>query len=227
MDSLKELAAEQIGSDNAFLGKRRFSIDKESHTIFYDLRPTPLNFVLSETDPEAMPLEALIRVAALRRDFAATIPNEKFWPVSLNDIQQTVERCAPISQVEADEQCVKILDEQFGALKQLITTYAAVHGLRLIEPPQARGSVVAYRVRVKIDPPRARLRVMTLLEYKKYEYFKTPPGQYQWSDLLDSETDMIGWYHYRAEWPTELNGPEEGNIEIKKSGTLTFRPTQK
>ena len=68
---------------------------------------------------------------------------------------------------------------------------------------------------------------MTLLEFKKYQYFKTPREQYQWNDILDADNDLIGWYHYRVEWPADLNGPEEGDIEIKKPGVLTFRPTQK
>ena len=230
MKSLKDLAAEQIRFDDAFLGKQRFSVDQHNRTLSYDLRPMPLNFVLSETDPLAMPLEVLIRVEALRRDFAAAISDERFWLASLDRIQQIVERCVSTSgfNVQSDQQrCNGEIDEQFEALKQSIADYATAHGLRLIEPPQTRGPVAAYRVHITIDPPRARVRVMPLLEYKKYEHFKTPSDQYEWSDLLDSEADMIGWYRYRAEWPKELNGPEEGNIEIKKKGTLTFRPTQK
>jgi hypothetical protein len=230
MKSLEDLAAEQIRFDDAFLGKQRFSVDQQNHTLSYDLRPMPLNFVLSETDPLAMQLEVLIRVEALRRDFAAAISDERFWPASLDGIQQIVERCVSTSgfNAQSDQQrCIDEIDEQFEALKQSMADYATAHGFHLIEPPQTRGPVAAYRVHITIDPPRARVRVMTLLEYKKYEHFKIPPDQYEWSDLLDSEADMIGWYHYRAEWPKELNGPEEGNIEIKKTGTLTFRPTQK
>src|SRR2546428_6439846 len=39
MNSLRDLAAEQIRTDNAFLGKRRFSVDQQSHALSYDLSP--------------------------------------------------------------------------------------------------------------------------------------------------------------------------------------------
>jgi len=68
---------------------------------------------------------------------------------------------------------------------------------------------------------------MTLLQYKKYQYFQVPKEKYQWSDLLASDNDMIGWYHYRAEWPAELNGPDEGDFEVKGPGTITFKPNPK
>jgi hypothetical protein len=68
---------------------------------------------------------------------------------------------------------------------------------------------------------------MTLLEYKKYQYSQTPKEKYQWNDLLATDNDMIGWYHYRAEWPVELNGPDEGDFEIKGPSTLTFKPNPK
>jgi hypothetical protein len=68
---------------------------------------------------------------------------------------------------------------------------------------------------------------MPLIEYKKYQYFKVPQEQYQWNDLLDSESDLIGWYHYRAEWPAELHGLEEGDFCIKKPGSITFKPRER
>src|ERR1700686_3828548 len=77
--ALKKLAEEQITTDPEFLGQTRFSIDQQNHSLFYDLSALPVNIVLSDTDPYARVLEALIRVQALRRDFAASIPDDKFW----------------------------------------------------------------------------------------------------------------------------------------------------
>lgn len=232
---LKKLAAEQITTDPEFLGQTRFSIDQQKHSLFYDPRSLPSNVVLSDTDPYARILEALIRVQALRRDFAASIPDDKFWLAPLQSIEQTVQRC--ILDIDASQSrnippaneaaCSKHIDEQFDALKPLILGYAGTHGLEIVPPPGSRGFGNGYRVQIKVDPPRARVRLMTLLEFKKYQYFKTPSGQYQWNDILDADNDLIGWYHYRVEWPADLNGPEEGDIEIKKPGVLTFRPTQK
>jgi hypothetical protein len=80
---------------------------------------------------------------------------------------------------------------------------------------------------VKIEPPRARVDVMTLLEYKKCRYSQIPEDQCQWNEILDPEHLMIGWYHYRADWPQDLNGTEAGDFEITKPGTITFRPKSK
>jgi len=111
-------------------------------------------------------------------------------------------------------------------LEAIIQQYATARDLAFVKFT-SKDPVIGYPVRIKIEPPKAHVRVMTLLEYKKYRYTNTAPEQYQWNDLLDSESLMIGWYHYRAEWPQELNGPEEGDFEIKKAGTITFSPKNK
>lgn len=235
MRLLMRLATEQALGEDEFLGKTRFSINQRDRTFAYDLSPVPLNLLLSDTDPFARPLEALIRIEALRRDFRTAIPNEKFWIAPLDSAEQVVQRCVqdpetPLSKQDAtanQRECYESIDERFEQLESLIVSYADAHGLERVQPPQARDPVIGYRVYVKVDPPRARVRIMPLIEYKKYQYFQTAKEQYQWSDLLDPETHMIGWYHYRVEWPPELNGPEEGDFEIKKPGTITFRPTQK
>jgi hypothetical protein len=67
---------------------------------------------------------------------------------------------------------------------------------------------------------------MTLLEYKKCIDSHTPFTD-QWNDMVEGDVKLIGRYHYLAEWPTELNGPEEGNFEIRESGAITFRPNAK
>jgi hypothetical protein len=235
MNLLTRLAREQVLADHEFLGKTRFSIDQETRTLSFDLNPVPANAVLSNRDPCARPLETLIRVESLRRDFRATIPNETFWPAPLEAIEQVIQRClqdierSRLKRGAANDQqeCFISIDEQFDKLGALIGTYATAHGLKLAESLRVRDPVIGYEVHVKIDPPGAHVRVMTLLEYKKYQYSKTPKEQYRWRDLLDTEDAMIGWYHYRAEWPPELNGPEEGDFEIKRPGTITFTPTQK
>lgn len=235
MKLLRRLAKEQVVADVKFLGKTRFSIDQQSKTFFYDLSPMPLNVVLSDRDPYARPLEALIRVESLRRDFGSTIPNETFWSASLDSVERAIQHC--VQDLESlqpaqdagrnPQECSRGLEQQFDKLKTSISTYASGHRLEFTEPLQTRDPVIGYRVHIKIDPPKARVRVMTLLEYKKFLYFQTPKEKYQWSDLLTSDNDMIGWYHYRAEWPAELNGPEEGDFEIKKPGTITFKPNLK
>lgn len=232
---LKRLAEEQLASDGKFLGKTRFSIDQQSHTFFYDLDAMPPSLVLSNSDPYAKSLEALIRVESLRRDFASTIPHGTFWPASLDSVEGAIERCvrdlensesAPDA-AESPEECFHQVDERFDALKTSILTYTATRGLKYSEPSKEREPVIGYRVHVIIDPPKARVKVMTYLTYKKYQYSNTPQEKYQWNDLLASDSDMIGWYHYRAEWPAELNGTEEGDFEVKGPSKITFKPNPK
>jgi hypothetical protein len=235
MKLLLALAREQIVSDTNFLGKTRFNINRDTNTLFYDLGQVPPNVVLADGDPYAAPLEALLRAESLRRDFENTIPKDTFWAAPLDSVEQVVEECvrvlqvAPLNHDGASHQpeCFQNVDQAFEKLRTSILKYAAAKGLQVTEPPGTKDIVVGYPVTIKIDPPKAHLKVMTLLEYKKYQYFKTPKEQYQWNDLLGSESDMIGWYHYRAEWPAELNGPEEGDFEVRKASTITFRPMQK
>jgi hypothetical protein len=219
---LKSLAAEQIHTDPRFLGKTRFRIDGEARTFFYDVSPVRPDLVLSASDPYATPLEALIRVEALRRDFKTAIPGEPFWMPSLDSVEKAVSRCAL-----GIPDCSTGIESNFDVLRKQILDYARSRNLTLAQQDGTRDPVAGYRVQVKIDPPKARVRLMTLLQYRKYQHLQTPREQYQWNDLLDSEADLIGWYHYRAEWPSELNGPEEGDFEIKKPGKLNFNPTSK
>jgi hypothetical protein len=232
---LMNLATEAVNGNDSFLGKTRFRINQANRTFFYDLSAVPPTFVLSDKDWYAGSLEALIRVQALRRDFNVAIPTEQFWSASLDSIVRAVQRC--VDQIESSQpapaaathqqECSNSVEAQFEKLKASILTYAAAHELEFAQSIEPRDPSIGYRVTVEISPPKARVRIMTLLEYKKYQYFHTPMDKYQWNEILASENRMIGWYHYRAEWPADLNGPEEGDFEIKGPATIKFTPTQK
>lgn len=232
MKVLTRLAGEAVNGNDSFLGKTRFSINQQKRTFFYDGNPVPADLVLSNQDTLARPLEALIRIEALRRDFEAAIPTDQFWHESSDSIVQAIRSCVQRPPPESPDEDVKKsakecssgIEKQFDNLKISVFAFAAGHRLEFAEPIKIRDPVVGYRVNVEINPPRARVRVMTLLQYKKYQYFHTSRENYQWNDLLSSENVMIGWYHYRAEWPSDLNGPEEGDFEIKGPITVKFVP---
>lgn len=230
LNILLHLAADEVNSDIAFLGRTRFEIDEQDHTFLLDLSPVPRRAVLSETDRYAVVLEALIRVESLQRDFRKAVPNNQFWVKPLDAVQGVVKWCSDkidnTDSAETQQACSSNIEEQFKNLNASVRGYAAAHKLMLKPAPQERGLAIGYRVQVKIDPPRARVRTMTALEYKKCLSFKTLLDD-QWNDLLDGDNEMIGRYHYLADWPSELNGPEEGNFEIRQPTTLTFRPKQK
>jgi hypothetical protein len=226
---LTQLAAEQVAEDRTFLGKTRFRISQQDRTVFYDFSALPAEAVLSNNDRYTLPLEALIRAEALRRDFLAAVPRESFWVAPLESIRQAVGQCvrdverAQATALAVKNACAVDIERRFDALKASLLLFAAAQNF---ETAQGRGPTIGYRVQVKVEPPKARVRVMTLLEYKKSLYFKTPMDDH-WIDLLAGEHDMIGRYRYRAEWPPELNGPEEGNFEVTEPTTITFRPKQK
>jgi hypothetical protein len=234
LDLLTKLAEEGVNQDKEFLGKTRFAILQADRSFSYNLDPIPASDVLSGTDPYGTPLEALIRVESLRRDFQASVPAEDFWILPLEKVHQTVKDCVQkleasqpkLDPREAEQSCSNSIAEQFKQLETAIQKYGSAHGLALVRS-QTRDPVVGYRVHIKIEPPKAHVRVMTALDFKKYSYFNTPKDQYQWNDLLEAESLMIGRYHYRAEWPQDLNGPDEGDFEIKSSGTITFTPKSK
>lgn len=235
VDLLVRLATEALNGNDSFIVRTRFSIDPGKHTFFYDGKPLAKDLVLSKDDPLAQPLEALIRAEVLHRDFQSAIPAERFWRDSLNSIITTIKYCVlrPASlgpTMDATSPlggCTNEVETQFDNLKTSTLAFAANRGLRPAEPIRLRDPAAGYHVNVEIVPPKARVRVMTLLQYKKYQYSQTPRDLFQWNDLLAAENMMIGWYHYRAEWPSDLNGPEEGDFEVKGPITLKFTPAPK
>lgn len=232
--SLNQLASEEIVRDIEFLGKTRFSVDLHDQTYFYDPTPVSASFVLAKDDPYEVPLEALIRIKALRRDFSAAVPTNDFWIAPLGSIEAVVNACIrDLGEPKADgtttdvRKCSVRIQAQFDKLGESISSFASAQKFTPSEILRRRDPAPGYRVQIKIDPPSARVRVMPLLEYRKNQYFKIPLTNYRWNDLLASESDMIGWYHYRAEWPAELNGLEEGDFCITKPQAITFKPPQK
>lgn len=231
MSLLRKLAAEEIASDDRFLGKTRFAIDSRANTVLYDMTPVPLGLVLSDSDPMSIPMEAMIRTEALKRDLQKSVPTENFWIVSLSNVQGSIKKCvdslvdlkgkSALQERQAD--CSAGIAEQINYLDGSIQTFAKNRKLTLMQRPVERAPATGYKVRVSIEPPRARVKFMTLLEYKKCINSRTPLAD-QWNDIVEGDVKLIGRYHYLAEWPTELNGPEEGNFEIREPGAITFRP---
>jgi hypothetical protein len=233
MELIERLASEEINSGDSFLGKTRFAVRAEDHAVYYDLGRVSPKAVLSGTDPLAIPLEATIRMEALRRDFRTSAPSDKFWAEPLDSVRRAVSDCvgritaekAGAGVVASGEQCSNELERRFDALRRAIELFAVAHDLTTSPNSQSRDPAAGYRVQVRIEPPRARIRVMTALEYRKCNYFKIPLED-QWIDLVAQEQDMIGRYRYLAEWPVELGGPEEGEFEVKKAGSMVFHPKQ-
>ena len=226
---LKDLADQAIRQDPAFLGKVRFSAHPEDRTFSINLAAVPSDLLLSKSDTNAPVLDALIRVAALRRDLQAAFPGEDSWRAEADGVEQAAKRCMQASgsggSAGADpETCLDQIDGSFSIFRKAVIAFATAKGLK--ERNEDTRGIPGYPVHVAIMPPRAKLKVMTLLEYKKCQYLQKPKEQYEWTDLVGSTFQMIGKYRYRVEWPADLNGPEEGDIEITGPQTLTFTPSR-
>jgi hypothetical protein len=234
MALLRALAAEAISSGDSFSGKTRFVVYPEHNSLSYDLNPLPPGLVLSHSDSLAVPLEAMIRTEALRRDFQQSLPAQTFWVAPLANVQASIGRCVDSMAQQKDDSefaerehdCSEAIERQFSELERSIQTFAKDRKLTVKPLILERSPAIGYKVRVSIGPPAARVRFMTMLEYMKCMNAKTPLTN-QWNDMSEGEVSLIGRYHYLADWPPALNGPEEGNFEIRKDGTLTFRPNPK
>jgi hypothetical protein len=229
---LNKLAAEEIASEDSFLAKTRFAVDSRANIVLYDMTPAPIGMVLSDSDPLSIPMEAMIRTEALRRDLQKSVPTETFWIAPLANVQGSIKKCVDslvhlkdksgLQQKEDD--CSAGIAGQINYLDQSMQTFARDRRLTLTQRSVERAPVIGYKVRVSIEPARARVKFMTLLEYKKCISSHSPLTD-QWNDMPEGDLKLIGRYHYLADWPPELNGPEEGNFEIREPGAITFRPS--
>jgi hypothetical protein len=231
MSLLRKLAGEEIASSDSFLGKTRFAVDSRANTVLYDMTPAPIGLVLSDSDTLSIPMEALIRTEALRRDLQKSVPTETFWIAPLANVEVSIKKCVgslvhlksnSALQGKEDE-CSAGIADQINYLDQSVQTFAKDRKLTLTQRSVDRSPAIGYKVRVSIEPPRAHIKFMTLLEYKKCIISHSPLTD-QWNDMVEGDVKLIGRYHYLADWPSELNGPEEGNFEIREPGVITFRP---
>jgi hypothetical protein len=227
---LDQLATEAISQDKLFLGKTRFTISKADGTYSYDSAPLPASSVLRADDQYGKPLESLIRIKALRRDFGSAVPNTTFWVAPLEEAEKAVQNCVreleSLSAQSVGQQCDTAVEASFRNLDKAVHDYAAANKLQLVQW-QKRDPALGYKVTLKISPEKAHLYLMPLLEYKKCHYPGSPVQACQWNEVLDPQVQMIGWYHYRADWPQDLNGPDEGDFEVTEPGTYTFTPKNK
>jgi hypothetical protein len=222
---LDNLAKDAVSLDDN-LGRNRVSIS--NGILVYDFRPALDATLTSRPDRLIGPLEILIRADALGRDFRSFTPTQLFWVRPLEQLKtlaaQMVNAAYKTSEDEwpSEKQRYEAqVEAEFTVIEKELLAYADKAGL---DVRTNRGSVQGYRVDVRIDPPRARVKYMPFLNYKRCVAFALNLKDY-WLDLNAGTQTLIGKYHYLAEWPLALNGPEEGNFDINGDGmTLTFQP---
>jgi hypothetical protein len=225
---LNDLAKDAVSTDSN-LGRTRVSIS--AGVLSYDFQPAP-DSSISRPNRLTSPLELLIRIEALTRDFQRSVPTESFWAPPLDHL-----RSVAASMVEgafsapAEDQWLSRKQEfedrvgqDFALLAQETLAFARKAGLDVVA---TRGSVGGYKVEVRIDPPKAHIKFMTFLDYRRCNAFKLDLKNY-WVDLYAGQHMLIGKYRYLAEWPASLSEADEDNFDITEEGTtLTFRPKEK
>ena len=207
-------------------GRTRLAI--ANGVITYDFRPEPLSSLASRPDRMTGALELLIRAAALRRDFRSVLPAETFWTAPLQRTEALAAGMIGVAYAVADEkQCAEkqqalniAAQAEYKALENGVRAYAQRSGLGTVG---SRGFSDGFQVEVLVEPPKAKIRYMPFLDYKRCQYFNLPLDEH-WNDLNSGTHNLIGHYRYRAEWPASLNGPEEGNFNILRDTKLTFTP---
>jgi hypothetical protein len=222
---LEKLAADALALPDT-TGRTRLSI--ADGVITYDFRPVAASSLANKPDCLTDALALMVRSAALRRDFQAVLPKETFWAAPFNQIdllaKKMVDRkfaSANDAECRAKQQPDKAAAEtEFMKVETALRGYAAKSGLGTVG---ARGLAEGYRVEVRVDPGKARIRFMPFLDYKRCMYFNLPLEEH-WNELTPGIHNLIGHYRYRAEWPAELNGPEEGNLDITGNTRITFTP---
>lgn len=219
--------AKDAVSEDSNLGRNRVSI--LDRTLTYDFQPVREDVLTSHPGRMTGCLEILIRVDALRRDFRRYLPTERFWSPPLERIQNLAARMLEAAyKTSSDDEWRKSkqgyedqVAGEFAALDSELFAYARMDGLDL---KSTRGVQQGYKVEIRIEPAKARLKFMPFLDYRRCIAFKLNLIDY-WVVLSPGMHTLIGKYRYLADWPASLSGPEEDNFEIGEEGMkLTFQP---
>lgn len=227
---VQDLAAEALLLQDS-VGRKRLSVSDK--VLTYDFEPTPQSMLVARPDRLTAALEILIRVNALRRDFPSVAAGEPFWIKPLNGLEAlTASMIASAYKTGSDDEWSARerdyqaeAEKQFADIATMLVAYAEKSKLDILRARDlgARDPVAGYRVNIRVEPPKARVRYMPYLDYRRCLVFGIPV-EGEWNDLNEGATSMIGRYHYVAEWPASLNGPEEGNFEVRGNTAITFRP---
>jgi len=223
---IENLAKEAVALDRN-LGRIRVSI--ANGVLLYDFAPAPDSSLASRPARLTRPLEILIRTEAVGRDLRLCMPSQQFWVSRLEQLRGLAAKMVEAAYDAASEdewlsrkQVYEAeVETKFADLAKQLLAYADKSRL---DARASRGSVQGYRVEIRVDPPKAHVKYMPFLNYKRCTAFNLSPNDY-WLDLDVGTRTLIGKYHYIAEWPPSLNGPEEGNFEITgEVKILRFHP---
>jgi hypothetical protein len=201
----------------------------------YDLGEIAVDYLgLPEGDSYKLPYAMQLQIEALRREFEEKAPNLPFWQQPLLNAEQTVRDT--VSDIQSfrgspqlDAQLAKRRKEfqaQLSALEQSIKDYAQKTSTGVGEPgrvgPLGFGAEDQFAVPITTEPTGGRVRVVTAFVWRDCSKRSCAPVQLTWRTLNADRENMIGGYHYIAEWSDGRR--DEGDIRIDSDAKRTFRP---
>jgi hypothetical protein len=201
----------------------------------YDLGEIAVDYLgLPEGNAYKLPYAMQLQIEALRREFEERAPNLPFWQQPLLNAEQIVrDTVSDIQNLRASPQLEaqlakhrKQFQAQLSALEQSIRDYAQKTSTHVGEPgrvgPLGFGAEDQFAVPIATEPTGGRVRVVTAFVWRDCKQRFCAPAQLTWRTLNADRENMIGGYHYIAEWSDGRR--DEGDIRIDSDAKRTFRP---
>jgi hypothetical protein len=223
------LASEAVNSDSNYLGRLRFEVNSKHETVRFDLRPVPLRYVLPPSDPLATPVELMIRVMSLQRDFKRNLKtNETFWIQPLDQATEAVFQAIQ-SRTKVDGGSVvsasthlDSAETSIQSLQSAILDFSERNGLDM----ELFRDTEYFTVHVVVSDQALRVRYVQYLDFLKSRHGLSIEDD--WIDVGRGKHDLplIGEYHFVIEWPSSLGGFETNDYDIERNTELSIEPRQ-
>lgn len=206
--------------------------------LAYDLGEIVVDYMgLPPDDPYRLPYVMQLQIEALRREFEQRARALSFWRQPLNAAEQTARATVADvdtlkSSAELGKQLTKRRQEyqvRLGALENSIKNYARTTATIVGEPghvgPVGFGAEDQYAVQIITEPAGGRVRVVTAFVWRDCQKRSCVPSQLLWRTLNAAQENMIGGYHYVAEWADGRR--DEGDFRVDSDSQRTFRPAHR
>ena len=222
-----DIARAELSSDPAFEKQRVFVANG---ILVVDLSPGLPPDWFRPSDHYELPLEAMIRALALRRDFRRFFPDDQFWVKPVQSIEDAAQQAMDGGGI-SDEAGRAGFQNKIAALTQELAEVVRIAAReKHLDVRTSRDPAPGYHVQVIIQPSTARVRYMQFLTYQICQ--KIPDSAQEradcmrehWNDLNEGPLTLIGRYRYLAAWGKDLGGDEEGSFDITHDSIVTLHP---
>lgn len=212
--------------------------DTDRRWLDYDLGEIAVDYLgLPPGDPYKLPYIMQLHVEALRHEFEERAANLPFWTQPLLNAEQTVrDTVADIHSLkrlpQLEGQLAKRRQQfqaRLGELEESIKEYAQKTDTIVGEPgrvgPLGFGAEDQFAVPITTEPVGGRVRVVTAFVWRDCKKRSCIPAQLVWRTLNADLENMIGSYHFIAEWSDGRR--DEGDIRVDRDAKRIFRPSNR